>query len=102
MPGKINKDSSASKSQPKKPLISIICPIFNVEKYIAETVESVLSQDYKNWELLIMDGASTDRTLATGVQDGFLGRMILNTSKECLNGYDYDSYIIPGAKDAAL
>ena len=45
------------------PRISIVCPVRNVEKYIEQTIQSVIDQSYKNWELLIMDGASTDGTI---------------------------------------
>ena len=47
----------------KQPLVSIITPTFNSEKYIKETVESVLRQTYQNWELLIVDDISTDNTV---------------------------------------
>ena len=43
-------------------LVSIITPAFNSEKYISETINSVLNQTYKNWELLIVDDCSTDKT----------------------------------------
>lgn len=43
--------------------VSIIIPTHNSGKYITETIESVLSQTHKNWELLIVDDASTDYTV---------------------------------------
>lgn len=43
--------------------VSIILPVYNCEKYVRHTIESVLNQDYKNWELIIMNDASTDRSL---------------------------------------
>ena len=46
-----------------KPLISIILPTYNAEKYIKETIESILNQTYKNWELIITDDNSSDKTL---------------------------------------
>ncbi|WP_166960019.1 glycosyltransferase family 2 protein [Yeosuana marina] len=46
-----------------EPLVSIITPMFNSETYLSETVNSVLNQTYTNWELLLIDDGSTDRTL---------------------------------------
>ena len=43
-------------------LVSIIMPSYNTGKYIAETINSVLEQTYKNWELLIVDDDSKDNT----------------------------------------
>lgn len=45
-------------------LISIITPVYNGEAYIEATIQSVLAQTYTNWELLIVDDISTDRTAA--------------------------------------
>lgn len=45
------------------PLISICIPTYNCEKYIGFAIESVISQTYKNLELVIVDDCSTDRTL---------------------------------------
>lgn len=44
-------------------LVSIITPTFNSEKYIKETIQSVINQTYQNWELLITDDCSTDNTI---------------------------------------
>lgn len=43
-------------------LVSIIMPSWNTGKYIAETIQSVIDQTYKNWELLIVDDCSKDST----------------------------------------
>jgi teichuronic acid biosynthesis glycosyltransferase TuaG len=43
-----------------RPLVSIITPTYNSEKYIKKTIESVFCQTYKNWELLIIDDNSSD------------------------------------------
>jgi len=47
---------------PNKPLISVISPTYNHEKFIAQCIESVLSQTYSNLELIIIDDASDDQT----------------------------------------
>lgn len=44
------------------PLVSVVTPVFNGSAYIAESVESVLRQTYTNFELTIVDNASTDET----------------------------------------
>lgn len=44
-------------------LVSIITPSYNTEKFIAETIESVVSQSYQNWEMIIVDDVSTDRSV---------------------------------------
>jgi teichuronic acid biosynthesis glycosyltransferase TuaG len=43
--------------------VSIITPIYNSEEFIVDTIESVISQSYKNWELIIIDDCSTDNSL---------------------------------------
>ena len=45
-----------------KELVSIITPMYNSEKYIGQTIESVLNQTYKNWEMLIVDDCSNDNS----------------------------------------
>ena len=44
----------------KNKLASIITPLYNSEKYVDETIESILAQTYKNWELIVVDDNSTD------------------------------------------
>lgn len=45
-------------------LVSIITPTFNAEKFIRATIESVLNQSYQNWEMILVDDASTDETVS--------------------------------------
>lgn len=48
----------------KSPLISVIIPAYNVESYIEETILSVKNQTFSDWELIIVDDGSTDKTYA--------------------------------------
>ena len=50
-------------SPTEQPLVSVLTPVYNGEKYIAECIESVLAQTYHNWEYCIVNNCSTDRTL---------------------------------------
>lgn len=47
--------------------VSIICPVYNAERYLNETVASVVAQTYSQWELLlVIDNKSSDRSLELG------------------------------------
>jgi len=43
-------------------LVSIITPLYNADKYIGEAIGSVINQTYKNWEMLIIDDGSEDKS----------------------------------------
>ncbi|RYE13318.1 MAG: glycosyltransferase, partial [Rickettsiales bacterium] len=42
----------------EKGLVSIITPMYNGEKFITETIKSVLNQTYPNWEMIVIDDGS--------------------------------------------
>jgi glycosyltransferase involved in cell wall biosynthesis len=45
------------------PLVSVVTPVYNGEKYLEECIQSVRKQTYQNWEYIILNNCSTDRTL---------------------------------------
>ena len=47
-----------------QPLVSVIMPCYNMERFVADTIRSVIHQTFADWELLIVDDASTDGTAA--------------------------------------
>lgn len=51
-----------SNTSPRKPKISIIVPVFNVEKYIYRSLDSLLSQTFTDFEIILVDDGSTDNS----------------------------------------
>ena len=47
----------------RQAMISIIIPVHNAEKFIKDTIDCVLAQSYEDWELLLIEDGSTDRTM---------------------------------------
>lgn len=43
-------------------LVSIVLPVYNGEKYLSESIDSVIAQSYQNWELIIIDDCSSDNS----------------------------------------
>jgi len=54
------------------PRVSVVMPVYNGERFIAEAMKSVLSSEFRDWELLVLDDGSTDRSVAVArrVADG--------------------------------
>ena len=57
------KQDTLTGAADKQPLVSVIMPAYNAEKYIGEAIASVCAQTYENWNLLILDDGSADRTV---------------------------------------
>jgi len=66
-------------------LVSIITPSYNCQDFISETISSVLSQTYKNWEMIIVDDCSSDQsvqTINTFIQSDSRIKLIFNDINE--------------------
>ena len=44
------------------PTVSVVVPVYNTERYIAETIDSILKQTFTDFELIVIDDGSTDRS----------------------------------------
>ena len=44
-------------------LVSIITPVYNAERFISETIDSVTNQNYKDWELILVNDCSSDNSV---------------------------------------
>lgn len=64
-------------------MISIISPVYNAEKYISKTIDSVLAQDYKDFELILVDDGSSDKSASVikGYSDPRI-RYVVNDSEK--------------------
>ena len=62
------------------PLVTIVTPSYNTARYLPETIASVLSQDYSRIEYIVVDGGSTDETLA--LLENYRGRLRFITGKD--------------------
>ena len=61
--GGLRKKGILKKDRKDLPLVSIITVVLNNKKFLQQSINSVLNQSYKNYELIIIDGKSTDGTL---------------------------------------
>lgn len=70
-----------------KPEISIVMPAYNVEKYIAQAIESVLAQTFADWELIVIDDGSRDGTCS--VVRSFQDERIVLLQRDANSGSAY-------------
>lgn len=73
------------------PAVSLIIPMYNVEKYIGELLDSILAQTFKNFEVILVDDCSTDNSheiaesylpkFAENIHGGGLGYKIVTLEK---------------------
>ena len=78
--------------------VSVVIPCYNGEKYLLETVNSVLNQSLSNWELIVVNDASTDKTteILSKIQDKRLKVIHLNENKGIGNGRNLGMEISQG------
>ena len=108
--------TSVRAALPQRPTVSVLCTVYNGERYLAQTVESVLDQEFTDWELVLFDDGSTDGTRdivmryakdprvrylhhANIAQGGTAFDKLLNTCLDYLRG-EYVAFI--GADDLFL
>ena len=71
------------------PAVSVIIPLFNAENFISQTLESILNQTLKNFEVIVVDDCSTDNSVAVveGCAEKFGGRLkLFGTEKNSGSG----------------
>ena len=82
------------------PLVTVLTPVYNGEKYLAECIESVLAQTYRNWEYIIVNNCSTDRTLEIANKYAEKDtRIRIHNNKQFLNviqNHNHALSLIPG------
>lgn len=70
----------------ESPLVSVLCPVYNAEKFIESTLLSIVRQDYGNIEVVVSDDCSTDGTVSilSKMVGQFPGKIVLNLNKSNL------------------
>lgn len=75
----------------KNPLVSVVIPNYNYEKYLGECINSVLNQSYRNFEIIVIDDGSTDSSL----------KLLLNYSDK-IHLYRTPNFGAPSARNLAM
>lgn len=79
-------------------LVSVILPAYNAERYLTDTIHSVIAQTYTNWELLIINDGSTDKTREIGEHFSRSDHRIISLTKNNTGVSDTRNYGIQHAK----
>lgn len=110
-------ESLLKQSETTVPRVSVVIPTYNCEHYIAETIESVLGQSFKNLEIIVVDDGSKDRTLEVVARYGSAiklytqensrvcaarNRGLLEASGEFVCFMDHDDYWFPDKLEAQV
>jgi glycosyltransferase involved in cell wall biosynthesis len=84
---------SENQEMKNMPLVSVSMPVFNSERYIAEAIESILAQTYTNFELIIVDDGSSDRTRE--IIDQFTDQRIIKVYSDQNRGLITTRNVVP-------
>ena len=77
------------------PLVTVITPVYNGAEYLAECIDSVVTQRYQNWVYIIVNNCSTDKSLAIATQYAVRDpRVIIHNSSTCRRAVDNWNYAL--------
>lgn len=79
-------------TEKKIPLVSVIMPAYNASRFIRDSISSVISQVYQNWELLIINDGSTDNT----------GEIVKNFTDERIRYFEKENGGVSSARNLGL
>jgi hypothetical protein len=80
----VNATAGKNSRAGQVPFISVLLPVADGEENLRDTIESIITQDYGDWELIVVDDASEDGTsaIAAGYTDGARVRLIRNATRK--------------------
>ena len=70
MPGALKLSPTALSPLSERPLISVLIPVYNYERFVGATIESALRQTYENFEVIVCDDGSSDNSLSIAREYG--------------------------------